>query len=77
MKKLIPKLELLLQSLFRQQHHCPHCGSSKLEMIEKTRWLLDHPDERKCLSLSAHQHIIRGSNTYSDRLHYILNTLSQ
>jgi SAM-dependent methyltransferase len=33
MKKLISKLEFLLQSLFRQQHHCPHCDSLKLKTI--------------------------------------------
>jgi hypothetical protein len=33
MKKLIPKLEFLLQSLFRQQRYCPHCGSSKLKLV--------------------------------------------
>jgi spore maturation protein CgeB len=65
------------REIFGEEGKCVVYFKSISEMIEKTRWLLDHPDERKCLSLSAHQHIIRGSNTYSDRLHYILNTLSQ
>jgi ribosomal protein L37AE/L43A len=33
MKKLIPRLEFLLQSLFRQQDYCPHCGSLKLKTV--------------------------------------------
>jgi spore maturation protein CgeB len=38
------------------------------EMVEKARWLLKHPIERTRLSLAAHQRIVKGNNTYRDRL---------
>ncbi len=43
------------------------------EMVEKTRWLLDHPQERSRLAAAAHRHIIEGGNTYGDRLAQMLN----
>lgn len=47
--------------------------SSISEMIEKFRWLLNHESERKRLSVSAHQLIVNGRNTYQDRLANMLN----
>jgi len=38
------------------------------EMVEKTRWLLDHPVERRRLAAAAHQLITGGRHTYRDRL---------
>lgn len=38
------------------------------EMIEKARWLLDHPEERERLANAAHQLITGGKHTYRDRL---------
>lgn len=42
------------------------------EMLEKTRWLLDHPEERRRLTEAAHRLITRGGHTYADRLLQIL-----
>jgi spore maturation protein CgeB len=38
------------------------------EMVEKTRWLVDHPAERKRLVARAHALILAGGHTYGDRL---------
>jgi spore maturation protein CgeB len=38
------------------------------EMVEKTKWLLEHRDERERMKLAAHEHIVNGRNTYGDRL---------
>jgi transcription elongation factor Elf1 len=35
MNKLIPRLEFLIQSLFRKQEFCPHCGSRNLHSVAK------------------------------------------
>jgi len=35
MNKLIPRLEFLSQSLFRNQKNCPHCGSQDLQKVAK------------------------------------------
>jgi spore maturation protein CgeB len=42
------------------------------EMIEKTRWLLDHPTERERLNAAAHRLIVGGEHTYRDRLAAII-----
>ncbi|MDZ7380079.1 MAG: glycosyltransferase, partial [candidate division KSB1 bacterium] len=38
------------------------------EMIEKLRWLLDHPAERARLARAAHALVTTGCHTYRDRL---------
>jgi spore maturation protein CgeB len=38
------------------------------EMLEKTRWLVDHPVERRRLAAAAHALITAGGHTYGDRL---------
>jgi spore maturation protein CgeB len=45
------------------------------EMLEKTRWLLNHDRERQRLAKSVHQLITQGSHTYRDRLKTILSYL--
>lgn len=47
------------------------------EMVDKLRWLLAHPDERKRLATKAHQHITRGSNTYRDRLQTLIDYIKK
>lgn len=47
---------------------------TELEMVEKARWLLAHPDERKRLAVAAHARITGGGNTYADRLRTMLAT---
>ena len=42
------------------------------EMVEKARWLLDHPEERTRLARAAHARITGGENTYADRLKTML-----
>jgi hypothetical protein len=38
------------------------------EMIEKTRWLLEHESERQRLAIYARERLSAGRNTYADRL---------
>ncbi len=38
------------------------------EMVQKSRWLLDHPEERRRLASAAQSRIVNGQNTYRDRL---------
>ena len=38
------------------------------DVIEKVRWLLEHPDQRDRLACRAHRRIIEGHHTYADRL---------
>ncbi|WP_197671848.1 glycosyltransferase [Geminocystis sp. NIES-3709] len=42
------------------------------EMLEKTRWLLDHDQERQRLAKNAHLLITQGHYTYGDRLKTML-----
>jgi spore maturation protein CgeB len=44
------------------------------EMLEKTRWLLDHPQERRRLAEAAHRLITLGGHTYGDRLAQMLQS---
>lgn len=43
------------------------------EMIKKLRWLSAHDDERQRLAGAAHDIIVKGDNTYRDRLMTILS----
>ena len=43
------------------------------EMIEKLRWLLNHPDERTRLAEAAHYLMTQSRHTYKDRLISMLN----
>ncbi len=47
------------------------------EMVERSRWLLDHPDERQRLSAAAQSRIVSGQNTYRDRLAAMLGLAVQ
>lgn len=42
------------------------------ELIQKARWLLDHPDERQRLRAGVHRLITSGGHTYRDRLRSML-----
>jgi hypothetical protein len=44
------------------------------EMVEKARWLVDHPQERQSLAARCHRLITAGGHTYRDRLRRILAT---
>jgi spore maturation protein CgeB len=48
---------------------------SSAEMIEKTRWLLEHDAERHHLAASARKRLSAGHNTYADRLVSMLEDL--
>lgn len=42
------------------------------EMVDKVRWLLARPEERRRLAAEAHRIVTQGKNTYADRLREIL-----
>jgi spore maturation protein CgeB len=42
------------------------------ELVQKARWLLDHPEERQRLRAAAHRLITSGGHTYRDRLRSML-----
>lgn len=42
------------------------------EMVDKVRWLLARPEERRRLAAEAHRIVTEGGNTYGDRLLEIL-----
>ena len=46
---------------------------SPLEMVEKTRLLLNDPDRRSNLRDAARAHILTGHNTYADRLRTMMD----
>lgn len=49
--------------------------SSAAELVEKTDYLLNHPQERETLARNLHVHITSGGNTYQDRLNTMLETV--
>ncbi|MEE9167524.1 MAG: glycosyltransferase [Candidatus Neomarinimicrobiota bacterium] len=51
--------------------------STVAEMIGKLRWLLKHEEERTRLSEAVRAHVIKGRNTYGDRLLSMLQMKSQ
>jgi spore maturation protein CgeB len=46
------------------------------ELIQKTRWLLDHPEERQRLREAVHRLITTSRHTYRDRLRSMLACLA-
>jgi len=51
---------------------CAAFFRSEREMVDKAKWLLDHPGERSRLAQAAHLRITGGQNTYADRLRAML-----
>jgi spore maturation protein CgeB len=45
------------------------------EMVHGARWLLENPHERRRLAEVSHQLMVRGGNTYRDRLHFMLEAV--
>lgn len=61
------------REIFGEDGECVVYFQTVQEMVEKTKWLLDHPDERQRLSVAAHERIVQGNHTYIDRLKSMLN----
>jgi hypothetical protein len=58
--------------LFGPEGQCVLYFDSIPEMMEKTRWLLDHETDRGRLKDAAHRLIVGGEHTYRDRLAAII-----
>ena len=44
------------------------------ELVDRAKWLLAQPEERRRLAQTANAQITGGSNTYADRLRIMLKT---
>lgn len=56
------------REIFGDEGHAVVYFRTLEEMVAKTRWLLAHDEERQRLARTAHCLIVRGHNTYTDRL---------
>ena len=65
------------REIFGEEGGCVLYSKTPDEMVNKTKWLLERPDERERLKRNAHQHIISGRNTYGDRLASMINYLGK
>ena len=45
------------------------------DVVDRVRWLLDHPGERDRLALAAHTRISTGGHTYADRLRTMIEAV--
>ena len=56
------------REIFGDEGHAVVYFRTLEEMVTKVRWLLAHDEERQRLARTAHCLIVRGHNTYTDRL---------
>jgi len=61
------------RDLFGQDGDAVVYFDSKQQMLERLRWLLDHPDERRRLTTSVRRLIQTGCHTYDHRLASMLH----
>jgi len=61
------------REIFGEEGNCVVYFKSIAEMVEKTEWLLKHPQERQRLAKAVYYHITQGNNTYGDRLKTMLS----
>lgn len=49
--------------------------SNTSELINKARWMISNPDQSKEMGLKLRHKIVKGGNTYAERLKQILNVM--
>ena len=60
------------RGLFGPEGQCVLYFASPAEAIEKVSWALENPVERQRMAKAAHERIVKGNNTYRDRLEQML-----
>ena len=60
------------RELFGQEGECVLYFKNGREAIEKACWAMQHPNKRRRMAVAAHERIVRGPNTYRDRLQRML-----
>ena len=60
------------RELFGQEGECVLYFKNGREAIEKACWAMQHPNDRRQMAVAAHERIVRGPNTYRDRLQRML-----
>jgi spore maturation protein CgeB len=60
------------RDIFGPEEQCVLYFASPTEAIEKARWALNNPLERRRMAKAAHERIVTGKNTYKDRLEQML-----
>jgi spore maturation protein CgeB len=51
------------------------CFTEGVELVDKVRYYLAHPDERQRIAQRAYEHVVHGGHTYIDRATMILHEL--
>lgn len=52
------------------------CFDGEAEMLDKVRYYLAHPEERRRIAACAYQHVVHGGHTYVDRVRTLLSALN-
>jgi spore maturation protein CgeB len=63
-----------VQALFREEESVV-CFGDASELLDKVRYYLSHPDERRRIAEQAYDHVVHGGHTYVDRVQSLLQEL--
>jgi spore maturation protein CgeB len=61
------------RELFGEEGECVLYFADGGQAIEKAKWAMAHPSEQRRMAAAAHARIVRGANTYRDRLQKMLS----
>ena len=60
------------RDIFGPEGQCVLYFTSPQDAAQKTRWALNHPEERSRMARAAHELVTKGRHTYADRLKEML-----
>jgi spore maturation protein CgeB len=63
------------RDLFGPEEQCVLYFASPGEALDKARWVLSNPAERRRMATTAHELIVGSRNTYADRLEQMLTAM--
>jgi spore maturation protein CgeB len=63
-----------VQALFREGESVV-CFEDADELLDRVRYYLNHPDERRSIAERAYDHVVHGGHTYMDRVRSLLQEL--
>ncbi len=63
-----------VQALFQEGENMICFGDAD-ELLDKVRYYLSHPDERRRIAEQAYNHVVHGGHTYVDRVRLLLQEL--